>query len=345
MAEFNFIVTPYRGYEDEILRLRNRNRPLKQNRAYIDWRYLGQKTQSSPEIFWIKTSNGEFIGMASLIYRPYWIGSKRYEFMVVGDISLDKEYRGTGLADKFIFFIQKQIKQKTSPCALVIPNTAARKVNSRNGWIEKDRFIHHVLLLRPEKKIHDRVRIKAVSSILSTLYLLVLKRKLRAARTDGLTLNFNSAFSEKFDTFWKTFEKKNLFTRDRTFRSLRWRYRNHPGGDSFTIVTCHHRQNFVAYLVYAINAEYKSVTIYDLMAIREKYICGFMKLFIDSIKKNDIDSVRIPLNKSHPYSDQVKKIGFSARKGGQSIQVIIPDHTPVEFNQYRWALTAGDKDV
>ncbi len=346
MADFSFFITPYQGFEDEVLRIRNRNRSIPRTRSYIDWRYLGQNSQSPPEIFWIKASTGAFIGMAALVYRPYWLGNKKYELMVFGDISLDREYRGTGLADKFFLFIQEQIKKKTSPCAFVIPNIAARKLLGRCGWQEKERLVHHVLLLNPKKKIQELVKIEIVSCMLNKLYLFFLKIKFRAARTDGLALNIVSGFSEEFDAFWESFKKNNICIRDRSCRSLQWRYRDHPDSESFSIATCHLSGNFIAYLVYSVNTEAKTLTVYDLMVMEAKHTCGFIKLFIDFVKENiQVDSIRIVLNEGHPYCSYLKKIGFSARKGGQSIQILVPNRAEASLNGYRWALTAGDKDV
>lgn len=346
MADFSFCTTPYHGFENEVLRLRNRNRSVPQTRAYLDWRYLGQNSQSPPEIFWIQTTTGAFIGMAALIYRPYWLGNKKYELMVFGDISLDREYRGIGLADKFFLFIQEQIHQKSAPCALVIPNKAAGKVLNRSGWHEQDRLVHHVLLLNPQKKIYELVKIKILSYLVNKLYRFLLKIKCKAVRTEGLTLNIISEFSDEFDTFWELFGKENICIRDKTRRSLQWRYTNHPGDESFSIATCHIDNNLIGYLVYVINADTKTLTVSDLMVMHEKYISGFVKLFIDTIKKNiRIDSIRIILNEGHPYCGQLKKVGFSARKGGQQVQTFVPDKAVTALDRYQWFLTAGDKDV
>ncbi len=82
------------------------------------------------------------------------------------------------------------------------------------------------------------------------------------------------------------------------------------------------------------------------MAIKKRYLNGLVKLFINYIQENfQPDSIRIALNKEHPYAHQLKKIGFSPRKGGQSIQVLVPDHPEVPLGAYPWFLTAGDKDV
>jgi len=347
MADFSFCTTPYLGFEDEVLRIRNRNRSVSQTRAYLDWRYLGQEAQSPPEIFWVKASStGSFIGMAALIYRPYWLGCKKYDLGVFGDISLDREYRGTGLADKFFLFIRQQLRQKTSPCIFVIPNIAAEKVLGRCGWLEYDRFVHHVLLLRPRAKIHEMVKIKSVSVILTFLYLFFLKMKLRGIETDGLTINTVSEFNEEFTDFLEAFPRESLCIRDKSRRSLQWRYRDHPDGDSYSIVTFRKGGVLIGYLIYSVNGGRTTLTVYDLMVMETKYLRGCIKLFIGFVNENiQVDSIRIALNATHPYCGFLKKIGFSARKGGQAIQILVPGHAGASVKEYQWALTTGDKDV
>ena len=345
MSEFSFLVTPYPGFEDEILCLRNRNRSVPKNRAYFDWRYLGQETLTPPEILWVKAPSSAFVGMASLIYRPYWLDNKQYEFMVLGDISLDREYRGTGLADEFFHYMKRHIKNKVSPCALVIPNMAAQKVLERCGWHAKERLVHHVLLLNPEKKIHSYVKFELLSKILSKWYLVLLSKRLRAIQTKGLSITIITKFGEEFDIFWNALDKSNICLRDRSQRSLQWRYGNRPGGESFFIAACHSAGELVAYLVYSINEKSGASIIYELMAINKSYLNGLVKLFVNYIQENfQLDSMRIVLNEKHPYAHQLRKIGFSPRKGGQSIQVLAPDHPEVPLNSFRWLLTAGDKD-
>jgi len=346
MSEFSFLVTPYLGFEEEVLCVRNRNRSIQQDRVYLDWRYIGQETQTPPEILWVKTSSGDFVGMAALIYRPYWIDNKQYEFMILGDISLDKECRGTGLADEFFLYIKRHIESKTKPCALVIPNIPARKVLNRCGWYEREPLVHHVLLLNPEKKIRSIPKLKIFSNILAKGYLFLLAARLKTIQTKGVLFNIVTEFGEEFDLFWNAFDKKNICLRDRSRKSLQWRYGDRPGEESFFIVTAHLAGDLIAYIVYSINNELGSSNVYELMAIDKKYLNALVKWFINYLQTDfHLDSIRIALNREHPYSTHLRKIGFSPRKGGQAIQVLVPENPQASLGAHRCLLTAGDKDV
>nr|WP_163337114.1 hypothetical protein [Desulfopila sp. IMCC35008] len=284
--------------------------------------------------------------MTSLIYRPYWLDNTPFAFPVLGDISLNEEYRGTGLADHFFSYISKQIKSKKCPCALVIPNEAARKVLGRCGWNEREKLVHHVLLLNPEKKFLALVKPKLFSQILSSFYRIFLAARLKTIPGSELSLNIIEHFDEEFNVFWKALEKQDFCLRDRSKKSLNWRYGEYPADKTFFIATCHVRETLCGYLVYVINDESSTIIIYEVITLQEKYLPGFIKRFINYLQKNGkFTSIRIVTNEYHPYAKKLKRIGFAPRKGEQSIQVFIPDHPEVPLNKCRWFLTAGDKDV
>jgi hypothetical protein len=345
--ELFFIKTPYRGYEDEILLLRNINREIQRNRKYLDWRYVKQEMASPPEIFWVKTSAGNFVGMASLIYRPYWVGGLLREVMVLGDISLNKEYRGSGIAEKFLCFISEYIQEKSSACALVIPNRPAGKVLIRCGWRVQDQLVHHVLLLNPEKKIYSIVRIDFLSKALSACYRVLLGGYLMIFHAhNDCTLKISTEFDHDLDVFWKELQKDNQFTRDRSCNSLEWRYKNHPDRLSFVIVTFYAGKSVSGYLVYVVTAGRESVKVYELVSSDEKNFSIFIKLFVNYIQKKDtVDSIRIALNASHPLGRTLRKTGFSARKGGQLILNFGSGCANNQVENVQWCISSGDKDV
>lgn len=346
IPELDFFVTPYQGYEEEVLRIRNRNREIRQNRKYLDWRYIGQKTDAPPEIFWIRTSTGAFIGMASLIYRSYWLNNQRHELMILGDISLDKEYRGRGLADRFFLYINNQIGDKATPCALVIPNTPAEKVLARCGWSYKDKIVHHVLLLNPEKKISSIIKINLLSKVIGRLYRYIISKKLNAVRTKGLSVNHITEFGADLDVLWNTLDKENLCLRDRSRESLLWRYADRPGNESFSVAMVYKRHEPVGYIVYLLDTQRRGVTVYELVVTGKRYVAGLIRLLVEYFRENlQVDFVRIALNESHPYADQLSGIGFSRRKGGQAVLLLDTGNNIMAGDTCQWFLTAGDKDV
>ncbi len=341
----HFETTPYHGFEEEILKLRNRNRSTTRNRSYMDWRYQGMKTRHQPEIYWVKNHAGSFIGMASVIYRPYWINDNKYELMVLGDISLDKDYRGTGLADDFFSFIGEQLLKKSSPCALVIPTISARKVLSRNGWKVKERLIHHVYWMNPFEKVYSFTKIKLAASCLCYAFCCFQNKKLCAIDEEGFSLQIVKNFDQLFDHLWNELDKSKKCLGERTSASLQWRYVDRPG-KKFCIVKFFLKKQFIAYLISSLSSETKTCFIYDYICGNPSHFAPTMKVFIRHLQsKGGINSIRMSLNEQHPYSRQLTTAGFMTRKENDLFQIFLPVKSSTLLEGSQWMLSAGDKDV
>src|SRR5205823_3553504 len=91
-GEFSCEVTGFHGYEQETL-------------AYLDWRYRRSADSPEPQVFWLLTPERQRIGMASVVFRPYWSNNTRVQTAVVGDISLDTRWRGRGLGQALLRFM------------------------------------------------------------------------------------------------------------------------------------------------------------------------------------------------------------------------------------------------
>src|SRR5438874_1815011 len=98
MNEPRFDCTGYAGHEEEILAFRNRIRIVQQDRAYLDWRYLGEQTGREPLVFWLRDETSRPLAMAAVIFRRYVIDEKPALIAVLGDIGVDPAHRRRGLA-------------------------------------------------------------------------------------------------------------------------------------------------------------------------------------------------------------------------------------------------------
>src|SRR5580698_2412935 len=99
---FSCAVSGFVGMEQEILRLRNTNRDNSETTAYLTWRYQSVPGAPTPCVYWLLTAQGERIGMAAAIFRPYWVQGVRTQVAVIGDISLDARWRGRGLGPEVL---------------------------------------------------------------------------------------------------------------------------------------------------------------------------------------------------------------------------------------------------
>lgn len=342
MEELKYSMTSYEGFEEEILRIRNENRPIAQTRRYMDWRYLGQKSPFLPKVFWIQTKEGMRIGMASLIFRPYWINKRLVHFAILGDISLNQEYRGRGIGRELFKYINSFIERERCFAALVIPNEEAQKSLISAGWQIKESFIPQVFLLNPYEKILSVIKSQIIAYRLSHLFKYIIQLRISLKKLNGFEAESVHDLDDSFNIFWESFVKNKLILGDRNIRTLRWRYFDHPI-EKFNIIRVNYKGRMVGMIIFKIIN--KGCVIYEVMVNDEKRLKLILICFIQKLmKNNDIKLIRITLNERHPYFDIFKKMGFIKRKKETDLLVYDPNHTAL-MDSYRWFVTTGDKDV
>lgn len=339
----SFSVTAYSGFEDEVLNLRNRNRAKPRTREYLDWRYLGQKTIIPPVIFWVY-SDKRPVGMAGLIFRPYWINGEIKYIGVLGDISLDSELRGKGIAKDFFIFINSYLNDNSTSFAFVIPNIPAQKTLSSAGWQIQEKLIRHIFMLNPCEKLLSIIKIKSLSNLISVIYKTLIGLKIRYKAKGNYKMEFVNKLDHSFDTFWNNIRKDKLILNDRSASTLTWRYLDHPYSRC-RVVKFIAAGNFIAYLIYYIREDRKECIIYDILSNHDTNIEAIIWEFLMYVKKNvEVDMVNLVINQKNRYAAHLGNMGFSKRKGENLFQIykIVP---PDDTAQNDWYITLGDKDV
>lgn len=339
----SFAVTPYKGFEDEVLRLRNLNRPFPQTREYLDWRYTGDRTDHPSLIFWAQLTEGNRVGMAGIAFRKYWIDGNPRSIAVLGDISLDERFRGTGVARDFFCYINAYLK-KESCQGLVLPNQAAMKSLAKAGWIIGEPFVSYVCLLDPEKKIASLLKNDYVAVLLSKAMRPLISARVSSIKTEGYSMRDADTFDESFEQFWQGINKQGLILRDRRSSTLRWRYLDHPESN-FKIVQFYKELNLAGYIIYQVDAA-KTCVVDDLLVMDRNAIKPLMALFLkDLFRKKKVSSVRIKMNQKSPYTPFLRKSGFFQRKSGTVFQLYHGHCDPSVFDNHAWHIMSGDKDV
>ena len=336
-----FSITGYQGYEREILRILNENREDSHTRSYMDWRYLGEKSSISPKIFWINAKDGSRIGMCSLIFRSYWINGKIDNFAVMGDISLNSEYRGKGYGKKLFEFVNSVIDRESVSCALVIPTDAAKKSLVSAGWKIKEPLIACAFLLNPYANIYKKLKSQFIANQLNFLYRKFIWLIIHCQILKGFKVETVDGIDEGFERFWNLFGKSNQIIRDRNIETLKWRYLNHPT-DRFKIAKIFYYTNLMGLIIYKeIN---NTCFIYEFMTLDNKKIRQLIFSFIRSFMKiQKIEVIRTTLNKNHPYFKAIVRTGFIKREK-EDLLIYAPIEGSV-MNSYSWFVTSGDKDI
>jgi hypothetical protein len=341
--EFSFSITAYEGFEEEALRLLNENRYEHHTRQHLDWRYLGQKSEKAAAIYWIQSSNGDRVGMAGLIFRPYWVGGRLLNFAVLGDISLNAEFRGRGLAQKLFEFINVEIEKQSIFCAFVMPNVAAENVLTASRWEVRQRLIAFTYLLNPKHRIYAVIKSRTFANIFGTLFFFLANLKLKFEKTAGFSAIEVRQVDNSFDSFWTEFDKEGFVIGDKSVSTLRWRYLEHPQlrFDTYKLML---QDKLIGFII--CNRSKDNVCyVYDFLVSNLKYVRSAMLAFvIELVKKRAPDSIRLTLNESHPYSKELLKTGFVRRQPEGVIQTYSPSASSM-LQSCDWLIHAGDKDV
>ena len=342
---FEFAMTGYAGHADQILRLRNANRPIAQSATYLDWRYGGSLGTREPKVFWIRDQAGRALGMASLIFRRFWVNNELQQIAVLGDISLDSELRGRGLGRSLLKFMSGELERNDPAClAFVIPNPAAQAALASIGWSTGGRFIPYVFMLNPEQKLRQVVRSSWLARGLGSSAGKLITRLVRMHRRHGYFLGIVGALDNSFETLWQSYDKANVALSDRGIAALTWRYVDHPHC-SFKFAKLVNHGRLVGYLVYELSQANRECTVYDLLLLERGDLGCMLALLVGHIAGQDgIDAIRLLLNEQHPYGKLLWKLGFIARDDAGVFQLHGPK-AQVQSREATWFLTYGDKDI
>jgi GNAT superfamily N-acetyltransferase len=345
-GEISFSVTGYEGFEEEILRMRNSNRPVRQDRKYLDWRYESGANAAEPRIFWAVSASGKRIGMASLICRSYWVDDNLQPFAVLGDISLEVEARGKGLGKRLLAFVTNYVKTQMPNVnlAFVIPNEAAQKSLATVGWTTVGRFVSYVFFVDCTELLAKRIPYSNLAKLLARIiakpFALLPALHIRSE----FTMDVVSEIEESLDDVWAGFPKQKLIMRDMANDSMRWRYASHPNIE-FKVAKFLKATRLHGYVIFAVALQEKTCHIYDLIALDKKRLHCMLALFLRyCAQAKGVSCVRLLLNDSHPYRKWLWTLGFVPRGTHGEFQVYSGNsRLPGEFSG--WRLTMGDKDI
>lgn len=333
------VETPYQGFEDELLRLRNSNREQSATREYLDWRYEQEEGAPAPRIFWLLAPTGERIGVATAIFRAYRRDDVRTYVAVVGDISLDPAWRARGLGRQLLQHMTDALAADGS-VALVLPTEAARKSLQAIGWSTIGELVPRVLLTDVTQRLKRAVRIGWIAACGGRVFKAVMRPRLRKHIESSCQLQLATQFDASFDELWNEHPKRDRVLRDLSSRTLDWRYARHPN-TRFEVACLKRGDRLAGYLVFNLAPHYATCFIYDFVANTEADARCLMALFaLHCMSLDQQDVIRIVLDDKHPYVPLLSALGFLKREPRVPLQVY-----PVTAAQDVWSLSIGDKDV
>jgi GNAT superfamily N-acetyltransferase len=342
-GEFSCEVTGFHGYEQEILRLRNANRENPETLEYLVWRYQRSSDSPEPRVFWLLTSERRRIGMASVVFRPYWINNMRVQTAVVGDISLDTGWRGRGLGQVLLRFMTEYLDAHfPQQPGFVIPTEVARRALASVGWVTPGALVPHVYVLDFTRYVRALVGSGWLAARIAG-QIRKLARVVARARVprDG-TLHFKDALDEPLFEFARRLPASEGAVHDIGPEALKWRYVQHPN-TRFTFATFSRSGAVRGFLVFEESTLERTCSIYDLAARTRGDLRAMLALFIlRGLSTPGLITLRVLLDDRHPFRTCIRRLGFIARRPDTVFQVHSPSGTA---ERLAWRVTQGDKDT
>jgi len=345
MQNYKFTVTGYPGHEEEALRIRNANRPFARTAEFAAWHYRSLAGAPEPKVFWVRDATDQAVGMASVVYRPYWVDGRKEYFAVLGDISLASELRGKGIGKQLILFINQYLDQAVPAClGFVMPNAAGEKTVASAGWKSEGRLVLYVMpinLLRKARKMAGQLSARTIKQ---GAFAAIVRRFLNIYVPKGYSIKFSDTLDDEFGRFWQAYPKAGVVLEDRSAASLEWRYLDKPSHD-FLIATIRHHDGLAGYAIIRMTDGQQTCEICDLLVASPHNVeCLLAAIIIQCIQLYPVIEARIVLGDRHPYRKHLWKLGFLRRGTCGRYQSYRPDSVTIDPN-FSWMVTAGDKDA
>lgn len=348
-------VTSYAAAREQVLEVRNANRGVAQTGSYLDWRYETSADAPEPKIFWLNAPTGAVVGMAAVIFRPYWVGSRRMYLPVVGDIAVDSSLRGQGLGRQLLGSLTRYLEQNYADRpALVIPTEVARKTLAALGWVTGGQLVPHVFLVDPSEQLRARLRSARLSSYIAAAYRRCMSLYLRSKAVGPECLQECTGFDSAFDELWqRRFQGESMHSesiqRELSASSLEWRYARHPL-HRFRVIKLQGPEGLRGFIVFEQAGEATECSVHDIFVRQPDMLPGFLAAFLLScMRAAQVKAVRFTLSDTHPYRNVVRRLGFVPRHADSVVfQVLYPANSQVSARPgagASWSMTFGDKDI
>ena len=336
-------VTSSQGFEREILRLRNANRERPETSHYINWRYQHLAGAPPPQVFWLLAPHGERIGMASVVFRPYWLNGTRIQTAVVGDISLDAQWRGRGLGRMLMQHMTAYLDEHfPQHPGFVIPTEAARHALAKAGWTAPGTLVPHVYLVDVTRYVRAVVRSAWLTAVIAYPLRWIARTLTRLRAPHDGELILTDTPGEAVQEFLRSVAPSEGAVHDLGAQTLRWRYQQHPN-THFVFATYTRGGAVRGFLVFEQTSLEGVCHIYDVTARTPADLRALFALFLlRSLDTPGVVTVRMLTDDRHPARGTLRVLGFSRRRAEAMYQVHSRDGSA---ERCAWHVTQGDKDT
>lgn len=342
--------TDYAQGGGDLLSIRNANREMRRDETYLNWRYSMRPAHSKPIIVFAENDTREKIGCLSLIPHEYVVDGKPCSIGVLGDISVDKAWRGRGVTGAMLDHLMQQDAIHGLAGEIVLPNESAERPLRRTGWQPVSKLERYVKLVDVRERFQRNHKTHwwlntALGWINQLLRLTSLETYLQ--EPSGFHGEAVSGFDERFDRLWNRLEKKGMIIGCRNREYLTWRYSKHPVV-TYQIYTVTCQKELYGYIIFHITDRHCSID--DILCLDQTSCARYcLASFLNFIRKNSMAfSIDIKTNHNDLLHVPLALFGFIKRPGHLTLMVSgngAADRPAAFTNGAKWYLTSSDKDV
>lgn len=331
----------YASCRDELVAFKNLNRSQCQDGSYSDWRYQQRPLAEKAVILWARESNGDPVGMVSLLPVRYAVRGTEWVCGSFGDFSVRPDQRGRGLGTSLVRQLVALDEMRFFSMLLVLPNHAAERALFRAGW-RKATMVHRAVRIsgaRPDVALSRRLSQRSLSLQADLLAALagLTRLRIRSWMTEEV-----SSFDQRFDELWERFEKRNLVVAIRDRAYLRWRFERHSR-DEHRILTLNTAGSLIGYLVYSVQDG--SCAVKDLLCTASDAVPALLNDLVRRLRHGKL-ATRITVNLSSPGAERMLlSAGFVSRPDPQPLLSWTDSDARDCLRRLPWYCTAADKDV
>jgi len=348
--KYSIIKADLKKDRDDIVALWSRNFPGVTKERY-HWIY--ENNPSGSALCWLAkcVENSSIIGATALFPRRFLVNGRYIMAGIGGDLSVDKEHRGLGLA----LALQKTkisewCNENKFNIVYGFPNKSSEFVDKKAGHSTVGDVIRMTKPLssyyRLKKYINIPIVIKIVSKLIDFGLRFMSKEKYYKGKNECY-YEILSSFDKRFDALWGKVSTQFSIVGERSSDYLNWRYAcaPHKAYSVFTLIK-NENKDIIGYIVF--RKDENKVNIDDFLCHdMEQAFDSLVSCFINYQRDDGKDSISVIFAGTRIFINKLKEFGFSIRDNDSKLVVHSSDAELLRYllNIENWYLFFGDGDI
>jgi GNAT superfamily N-acetyltransferase len=349
MSDITFSTEDYEKCKGDLLAIRNANRDTAQDATYIAWRYEQRPVALKPIIVFASNDAGDKIGSLSVIPHEYVINGDKYTVGILGDISVNKNWRGRGVTEAMLNYLSALPAWQQLETCIVLPNESAARPLQRADWHTITRLSRYVKVLDVNAALQrwlGPTRVANWLAFLSRHILRLLSIEILLKRHPEYAWEAADSPDGRVDRLWRELDKQGTVIGVRDSAYLTWRYAAHPTA-RYRIFYLLKQSQVCGYVIFQLSED--RCIIEDWLCDGNSQYTVLLSLFVKYLREHQAaSSISIMINEAHAVKTVLHQFGFIKRR--DQLRFMIKSHggrsnTGILSTAGAWFLTSGDKDV